>query len=168
MDLNSNTHWEKIFIILLGLSNIKSMKNKFRMTAVVLLILTDMLPLYWLTSTEVVSPGCSPNREGPTAKGGCSEKYVLDADFRKEKKVKLMLIIRFDTTIFYVLDVFWMNQRIDFYPKVWVRPLVLGGDVEHPRTESHILALKLNKLHSSNQTVSTVQSSWNCTRSRPR
>lgn len=55
----------------------------------------ELAPLSRLTSTEVVSPGCSTNMEGPTAKGGCSEKYVLDAGCIKGKRANLMLIIHF-------------------------------------------------------------------------
>ena len=39
-----------------------------------------------LTSTTVASPGCSTKRDGLTAKGGCSEKYVLATDYIKTKK----------------------------------------------------------------------------------
>lgn len=39
-----------------------------------------------LTSTTVASPGCSTKRDGLTAKGGCSEKYVLATDYIKKEK----------------------------------------------------------------------------------
>lgn len=53
--------------------------------------------------------------------------------------------------------------QIDFYPEVRGWPLVLGDDAEGPGAETNILAQELNKLHSSNQTVTTVQDSWYCT-----
>lgn len=51
----------------------------------------------------------------------------------------------------------------DFYPQIRGWPLVPGDDAEVPSTETNILAQKLNKLYSSNQTTTTVQNSWYCT-----
>ena len=48
----------------------------------------------------------------------------------------------------------------DFYPEVWGWPLVLWDDAERPRAETNVLAQNLNKFHSTNQTVATVQNSW--------
>lgn len=53
--------------------------------------------------------------------------------------------------------------QIDFYPEVWGWPLVLGDYAEGPSTEANILAQELNKLYSSNKTITTVQNSWYCT-----
>lgn len=50
-----------------------------------------------------------------------------------------------------------------FYPEVRGMPLVLGDDAKSPSAEADILAQELNKLHSSNQTATTVQNSWYCT-----
>lgn len=52
---------------------------------------------------------------------------------------------------------------ICFHPEVRGWPLILGDDAEGPSTETNILAQELNKLHSSDQTTTTVQNSWYCT-----
>lgn len=63
-------------------------------------------------------------------------------------------------TFFYLIN---LMCQIDFHPQVGGWPLVLGDDAEGPGAETNILAQELNKLDSSNQTVTTVQDSWYCT-----
>lgn len=107
----------------------------------------------------MASPGSSTKREGLTAKGGCSEKYVLAKDYIKkiganENETELFGCRKTELKHWYI----YMCQF--FYPKIWSWPLVLGNNAKGPSAEAHILAQKLNKLDSSNETVTTVQDSW--------
>lgn len=56
----------------------------------------------------------------------------------------------------------WCVCDIIVYPKVREGPLALGDDAKSSSAEANVLTQKLHKLHSPDQTITTVQDSWYC------